>query len=73
MRPYFDYDERAIIRRLWVSSRVLTSFSTSIVQKLAYRTWCKYATIGSLILIGVALTPQALPSWLGFEWATPRM
>jgi hypothetical protein len=71
-RPVFHYDESSLIRRIGVGVGQSTAVPTSVVQQIPYRVWCKFLVIFLLIFIGLTLTPQALPSRLGLEWATAR-
>lgn len=68
----FAYSPKSFPERLLVGGRVKNRLSSSKCVKIPYRAWCKYLLILMLMLLGAFFTPQLLPRWLGFEWATPK-
>lgn len=68
----FIYDPKTFTERLAVGIRVKNKLGQSRCVKVPYRVWCKYLLIVLLVLIGAFLTPQLLPKWLGYEWASPK-
>lgn len=68
----FIYRPKTLTERIAVGVRVKNKLSQSRCVKVPYRVWCKYLLVVLLALIGAFFTPQLLPKWLGFEWASPK-
>lgn len=68
----FVYNPKSFTERLAVGGRVKNKLSKSTCVTIPYRVWCKYTLIVCLVLFGAFFTPQLLPKWLGFEWASPK-
>lgn len=69
---YLQYNPSGFLSRLLVGMHVKTKLASSELVYIPHRVWCKYLLIVVLGAIAVLLTPNMLPAWLGFEWATPR-
>lgn len=69
--PRFVYQPTSFIQRLLVGVRIKNKLDTSRIVRIPFRVAYKYSLIITLLLIGAFLTPQLLPRWIGFEWASP--
>ncbi len=67
--PRFEYSPKNFVQRLFVGLGIKTKLASSTIIQLPHRKWIRWALIVLLVLIAVFLTPQLLPSWLGFHVA----
>lgn len=67
--PRFEYSPTNFFHRAFTGLGVRTSLAGSHVVRVPYYRWVRWLLVLLLVLLGVFLTPQLLPSWLGFHVA----
>ncbi|CAN8070234.1 unnamed protein product [Agarophyton chilense] len=68
----FKYNPEGLGQRLLVSARLKSKLETSKIIRIPFSKSYKYTLIFALLFTGAFLTPQMLPKWIGFEWASPE-
>lgn len=68
----FEYAPGKFIHRLLVGARLKNKLESSKIVQIPYRVSRKYILILLLVFIAFFFTPQLLPRWIGFEWASPK-
>lgn len=71
-RTRFQYEPKNFSSRLLVGFGVKQKLETSQIVSIPFRIVYKYLLVLLLALIAAFLTPQLLPSWIGFKWASPQ-
>lgn len=68
----FKYDPPGWGQRLLVSTRLKNKLESSKIIRIPYARSHKYTLVLTLLFTGAFLTPQLVPKWIGFEWASPQ-
>lgn len=68
----FLYNPTSFLQRVAVGFRLKNKLESSKLVRVPFNVAYRYSLIILLLLVGAFLTPQLLPRWLGFEWASPR-
>lgn len=68
----FTYSPKTFKERVLVVFRMKNTLEKSRITRVPFRKAYKWVLLILLVLLAILLTPQLMPQWMGFEWATVK-